>query len=197
MRCKAPDKTFFADLRDLNREFLALLRRCRPTPETRALGLGAPIAEPIRRLSPDEVDFVATTPCLLAGLTGLPGVMAVGEASPASPQDRHWYDAARVFTASLMTYLRQVDHRDPLIVALCLGPALAEKLAALPLREMQTRAGVAVSQLEARFADNPRFWPDILKAARSGDEELRMLACLTSIPLCLTSDAFRGRPPSR
>ena len=192
MRCKAPDKAFFADLQDLNREFLALIKRSPATPETGALGLDPPIAEPIRRLTAEEVDFIATTPCLLAALTRLPVVTAVGEVQTVSPKDQQWYESARVFAASLMTYLRQLDHRDPMTVALCIGPALAlaEKLAILPLREMQSRAGVAVNELEARFADNPRFWPDILKAAHSADEELRMLACLTSIPLCLTSEAY-------
>lgn len=194
MRCKAPDIAFFADLRDLNAECLALIRGHRPTTSPRVLGLEAGVVTQIRGLSPVEIDFVAATPCLLAGFTALPTAKTVSEAgSLPTLQDRTWYETARVFAATLMTYLRQVAREDRLTIALCVGPrrAVAAELAALPLTQIPARAALAVSGLEARFADNPRFWPDLLRAACSGDREARVLACLTSIPLCLSGPVIR------
>ena len=48
----------------------------------------------------------------------------------------------------------------------------------------------ARARLRVRFGGNPRFWPDMIRAARSRDEALRELSRLAVLPLMLAE----GRP---
>ncbi len=93
-----------------------------------------------------------------------------------------------------MTCIRDSARHDRLRAALCLGPNVMhyEHLATLTFRDIQCLAGLAVFRLRAQFAGHPRFWPDLLRAAASGDRELRNMACLAGIRLSLA-----GGPATR
>jgi hypothetical protein len=189
MKCKVPDKAFFADLKDLNAEFVGLLQRYPGAQISGVMGLDCALWARVRALNRAEVEFIAATPYLLAGFSDLPSVSSVGDHGERPlPGEGRWFEAARVFAASLMTCIRDSARHDRLRAALCLGPTvpLADKLAALSLRDIQSVAGLAAMRLRAQFAANPRFWPDLLRASGSGDRELRSLACLAGIRLSLT-----------
>ena len=121
MRCKAPDKRFYRELTDLNGEFLGLIASHQPAHSV--LGLDSAVVRRIRELSDPELDFIAETPCLLAGFSTVSSTRMVGEANlDLADVDRGWVDAARLFTAGLMTYLWQMAGRDSFTAALCVGP---------------------------------------------------------------------------
>jgi hypothetical protein len=188
MRCKVPDKAFFADLKDLNAEFVGLLQRYPGAEISGVMGLDCALWARVRALNPTEVEFLAATPHLLAGFSELPSVSSVSDHRERPlPGEGRWFEAARVFAASLMTCIRDSARHDRLRAALCLGPTviLSDKLAALSFRDIQSIAGLAAIRLRAQFAGNPRFWPDLLRASVSGDRELRSLACLAGIRLSL------------
>lgn len=197
MRREAPDTQFFVEIRDLNREFLRLLTSP-AAPAGQQFGLPAPVVAGLRGLDAGQLDFVAATPGLLAGFLDLPGDWrlaaepGLGESRPTA-----WQAAARVFAAGLLTYLWQLARRDRLAVALCIGPAaeLRRGLAAIRFRDIQACAPVAVQSLTARHAGHPTWWPALITAARSDDEELRQRCRLDLLALGLVVEPpATGRP---
>lgn len=212
MLCKSPDSRTYAELRALNAGLLRILvgRRDGAT----RLGMSAPVAGQLARLAPDELDFIAGTPVLLAGFEAARsagGMDRIAEAaSSADPYrigaepnemlscDRAgeprltdaWSRAARLFAASLLTWLWKMDERDHLVTALCIGPG--ERLPALSVPVIESLAGRATERLRVRFGDHPRFWPDLIRAARSRDEELRDLSRLAAVPLVLAEERARS-----
>lgn len=184
-----PDKRFYAELRDLNLEFLSLVADRRAgVAEHRLLGFPPEIAAAVRGLAPAERRFVAGAPCLLAGFAGLPRSDAVGETRAAlAGLDPGWFDAARVFATGLLTYLSQVVHRGPLATALCVGAEAPTglELAGASLREVLGCSGAAVGCLRARFTERPATWGELFCTARSDNERLRELCRLTLVPLAL------------
>ena len=188
MRCKAPDTQFYRELTDLNFEFLSLFRHVQPARAGATLGLDENTVRQIAALDVGQLREIAETPTLLAGFRSLPALAAVGEQRPEdSAGERGWPLSARTFAAALMTWLWQVVRRDPLDAALCVGLSLenVNQLAGLNFREIQFHAGAVSRCLEARFSRHPRFWPDLLRASRDGNDTLRRVSRLSSIPMTL------------
>lgn len=189
MRCKPPDSRTYEALRSLNAGFLALVTDPDGLGVAPRLGLDPPICAQLSRLAPEELEFIAGTPSLLAGFDTPDRAHAVLSGRVAEPRSDSvaWSDArsaaARVFAAALLTYLWQMDRRDRLMTALCVGSA--EPLPDLTIARIQAYAAEATHRLRARFADHPCFWPDLIRAARSHDPDLRYLSRLTVIPLSL------------
>jgi hypothetical protein len=98
-----------------------------------------------------------------------------------------WQAALRVFATGLLTYVWQLSRRDRLAAALCVGPGqgLRRELAEISFRDIQARAGLAAQAIEARHATNPRWWTDLIRAARSSDHDLRERCRLDLIVLGL------------
>ncbi len=176
--------------------------------------MAAPVARQLARLAPDELDFIAGTPVLLAGFEaphGPGGTVRIAEAAPPAdpyridgepgelrscdrdgeprPADA-WSRAARLFAASLLTWLWKMDDCDHLLTALCIGPG--ERPPALSVPVIESLAGRATERLRVRFGDHPRFWPDLIRAARSPDAELRDLSRLAAVPLVLAEERARS-----
>jgi hypothetical protein len=194
MRCKTPDIRFYSDLSGLNAGFLSLVADPGLLWHGPVLGLNAAIVSAIRGLTKTENDFIATTPCPLVGIETLPPPNRVADLPPdAEPDDVRWLDSARLFSAELVIYLWQMARRDRLTAALCFGPDSreADRMADMSFGEIQECA--AVYRLRARFADHPRFWPDLVRAARVTDPDLQSLTRLTIIPLALTECGATGR----
>jgi hypothetical protein len=61
----------------------------------------------------------------------------------------------------------------------------------LRFSDIHALAARALLHVEARFAARSRFWPDLVRAARDGNDESIRLARLTAIQLA-TSEAGRG-----
>ena len=188
MRCKPPDMRFYTELKDLNAGFLSLIVNHVNSWQEPVLGLEAGATAALRRLSDSELDFIATAPGMLAGFSILPPPQSVSESrADLRHSDDCWLESARMFCTALMTYLWQLARRDQLVTALCVGPGRARvnRLAALSFREIQGCANPAMYQLNARFSSHPTFWPDLIRAARSEDDELKALSRLAIIPLTL------------
>jgi hypothetical protein len=202
MRCESPDTDFYAEVRGLNCQFLELVAAARDDPGTgRVLGLGPELVAALRALGSSQLEFIAGVPCLLAGFAAFPPGPGVAESPPTPVSvDTGWQRAAQLFAASLLTYLWQLGRRDRLLATLCVAPQPIRRrdLAALRIRDIQLGAERAVQYLRARQADHPRLWPDLIRAARSDDPQLRNLCRLRLIPLGLS--ALRPgaeRPPIR
>ena len=188
MQCKPPDIRFYDELKELNTEFLNLIIDYGEAWQEPVLGLDAGSASALRRLSDSELEFIATAPGMLAGFAVLPPTQRVSESRADLHQsDQRWLASARLFCTGMMTYLWQLARRDQLVAALCVGPANGRvgRLAELSFGEIQGFAGRAMAQLIARFGGHPTFWPDLIRAARSKDSELKALSRLAIIPLTL------------
>ena len=201
MQCEAPDKRFFGELQDLNREFLALLTDSRAGEAAwRSLGLAPATASQLRSLSAAELDFIASVPGLLADFRRLPGSLGVSERPPADATlDGEWLQAAAVFTAGLLTYLWQLSRRDRLLTAICLGPGPdpRQSIRAVSFKDIQHCAMHSAAELRTRLGWHPHWWADLLEAARSGDTDQRERCRLDLIALGLGRDPARPFPRSK
>jgi hypothetical protein len=173
MRPITPDTRIYDELKSLNAAFLQVLVSQGPHADAAATVASAAIAAQLRRLDNDGLDFIAGTPALLA------------EFSPPEPERAE--DAvepnprAGLFAVALLTWLWKTDRHDQLAAALCVGPAGTGP--ALSIRLIERHAAQASRRLRIRFAEHPRFWADLIRAARGADPSLRMIARLTALPL--------------
>jgi len=188
---KQPDKRFYSELADFNRDFLELIARYPGGESTRVLGLEPAVVAAIRRMDADQLGEVASAPCLLAGF-GDPAPqepVGIAEQPPQalSTACRAWRDAARVYAAGLITYLWQLSRNDALAATLCIGPLppRIRHFAELSFSEIRQHTEGAVDYLQARLADHPHAWPDLVRFARSADAESQALSRLMLIPLGL------------
>ncbi|MCL4790616.1 MAG: hypothetical protein KJ040_01030 [Gammaproteobacteria bacterium] len=200
MSGKWPETRLGTELYGLNREFLELLRDGAREPFV--FGLDAPVRQRLAGLSPAQLDSIARTPCLLASFSVLPPAQgARGVAEPSGPRAATMpaalADAARLFAASLLAWLWHTAHEDRLLAVLCIGPGLHHlgDLAGVPFSELQRAAVRATEHLEARFCRHPRLWPDLLRAASSGDTQLMAATRLSVVQLTLVQRvALSGTP---
>ena len=65
--------------------------------------------------------------------------------------------------------------------------------ALLDLRNICVSADLAVGRLRVRFINHPHFWTDMIRSARSGNEELRMLTRMTVIPFVFAEECSQAR----
>lgn len=196
MQREAPDRHFYAEMRDLNLEFLMLVMRCRQRPGEPVFGLDAAVVDHLRRLGPAQLESMATTPCLLAGLRATPPPGLVRAAEPRLGEESPPAADGCVFAAGLLTYVCQMVRRDPLRAALCAGPAPGWPAAGLRLRDIHACARQARLHLEARFCRHPRFWPDLVCAAREGEPRRLELARLAAIQLAVAELGPVQQPPA-
>jgi hypothetical protein len=187
------DMRMYADLVDLNRGFLGLLTEPGGGRAASGLGLNVVIVEQLRRLSPEETEFIAGTPGLLACFARLPQARLLQVAE--IPADRPsfpsaWRESARLYVTGVQTWLWQLDQHDWPCCALCVGPGEKGQGMAgeFDFTRIRTSADFAVDRLRARFTAHPSFWTDLIRSARNGDEDLRALSQLTVIPLVLAEE---------
>lgn len=194
MPSKWPDTQFRHEIRDFNREFLELVRTDN-RPAT-AFGLPQPVRQRLGLLAPAQLEAIAETPCLLAAFAVLPprqvarGVAENGGAelvlAPLPPAQA---EAARLFAASLLTWLWHTARQDRLLAALCIGPGRlgVEQLGSAAFRDLQRTAAGAADCLEARFCRHPRLWPDLVRAATHADTQVLTATRLSVVQLTLIS----------
>ncbi|MBM4195575.1 MAG: hypothetical protein FJ197_00555 [Gammaproteobacteria bacterium] len=194
MQREAPDSLFYREIRDFNLEFLGLLAAAREAGHGAAFGLARPTIESIARLSAAQLEAMAMTPCMLASLARERGLRVTRLAEPPVAADPRWMEDSRVFAARLLTYAWQVARRDSLHAVLCVGPAADVISPDMSYGELRALARGDLRRVEARFHEHPRFWPDLVRAARDGHAEEMRLAQLAAIPLA-TTDVGPPRPP--
>jgi len=191
------DMRMYADLADLNRGFLSLLTESGAGRAAPGLGLDVVIVDQLRRLSPAQIGFIASTPGLLACFAHLPQATLLQVAErpvTRQPFPSGWRESARLYVTGVLTWLWQLDQHNWPCCALCAG--FREKGPGSPgefdFTKIRSSADFAVDQLRARFTDHPTFWSDLIRSARSGDEDLRALSQLTVIPLVLAEECSAG-----
>jgi len=184
----------------LNLEFLKLATR--RDPGAPALGLAPAIRARLAGLDRSALRKLAQAPGLLASFAGNPaepepvGVADGSRAFPAVAVD----GATVVYTTSLLTWLWQLSRHLPVQAALFggVGVPLTQWLGVTGVGELQRRSPRAARLLVARFADHPRFWPDLLTALEGADAEALALAQLSMLQLGLMdqgpSPAIAMRP---
>ena len=187
---KWPETRLGTELHGLNLGFLELLRDGADEPY--AFGLDAPVRQRLAALSPAQLDSIACTRCLLASFRTLPpGGIPRGVAEPVghrhAPLPAALAEPARLFAASLLTWLWRATREDHLLAALCVGPGRddLDRLSKADFGDLQRAAITATEHLEARFCRHPRLWPDLLRAALSGDAQLLAATHLSAIQLTL------------
>lgn len=196
MPSKWPDTQFRREIRDFNREFLELV--CADSRPGTALGLSQAVRHRLAALAPAQLEVIADMPCLLAAFVVLPprqlarGVaegQGTGPTGPAGPVSAAQAEVARLFAASLLTWLWHTARQDPLLAALCIGPGRlgVEQLADAGFRDLQRTAAGAVDCLEARFCRHPRFWPDLVRAASHANAQVLTATRLSVVQLTLIS----------
>jgi len=211
MRCKSLDSRICGELKSLNAGLLRVLAWSDPADGQPRLGLEPAVRVQLRDLRSDELDFIAGTPALLAGFEAPPagdcigriadaevagdpygpGIAGLLSADPGDPagdggSTDQWSRMTRLFTAALLTWLWKMDRTDRLVMALCVGPC--PQLPPLSVPVIEALAGNATQRLRVRFGDHPRFWPDLIRAARSQDPDLRELSRLAVLPLVLAEE---------
>jgi hypothetical protein len=192
MRREPPDLQFYAEVRDLNLEFLGLIAEARQGWPGPVFGLDPAVVEHFSRLRAPQFEAMAATPCLLAGFAERRPMRALGlVAEPRPGVDAAWLDRARLFSAGLWSYVWQMSRRDCLRASLCAGAPRAGGVGALSFREMRAAGEQALHYLEARFTQG-RFWPDLVRAVRDGHPERLRLAHLSAIQLA-TGDTRERR----
>lgn len=188
MPCEPPDLQFYAEVRDLNLEFLELIMEARQAWGESVFGLDATMVEQIGGLRAAQLEAIAATPCLLAGFASRrPARSLALVAEPRPGADHAWNERARMFAAALWTYVWQMARRDSLRSALCAGTPRAAQIGTMSFRDMRSSGEQALQYLEARFCRG-RLWPDLVQAARDGDAERLRLVRLSTIQLA-TSEA--------
>jgi hypothetical protein len=207
---KWPETRIGTELFGLNREFLELLRDGAREPHV--FGLDAPLRQRLAGFNAAQLDSIARTPCLLASFSVLPPVRSARRvAEPTgqkpTPMPAPLAEAARLFAASLLAWLWHTAREDRLLAVLCMGPGLhdLDGLVGAPFSELQRAAVTATEHLEARFCRHPRLWPDLLRAASSGDAQLIattrlsviQLTLVQRVPLSGTTQVPSLRPPTR
>ena len=187
MQTNWPDTELRRELLEFNREFLHLL--CGDLSGGMAYGLPCPVRQRLRSLAPAQLEAIAEIPCLLAAFAPLsPGRSPRGVAdAPLLAVAPAQADAARLFAASLLIWLRHTARHDRLLAALCVGPGrlALEQLHRAGVRDLQRRAEDAAECLEARFCRNLRLWPDLVRAAGSPDPQLLTATRLSIVQLTL------------
>jgi hypothetical protein len=210
MTGKWPETRLGTELHGLNREFLELLRE--GAREPLLFGLEAPVRQRQALLSSAQLDSIASTPCLLASFSVLPPARSPrGVAEPfgqrSTPLPPALAEAARLFAASLLVWLWHAAREDRLLAVLCIGPGLddLDSLSGAAFGELQRAAVTATQCLEARFCRHPRLWPDLLRAASSGNSQLMaathlsvvQLTLVQRVPLSGTQRDKLHRPPTK
>ncbi len=182
------EKRVSEDIRQLNLEFLRLLGQPAACPSPPRCGLDGVILTRLARLSREELETLAAAPCLLATV---PLARCAAErslaAEPAADGRGAWLESARLYTMGLLVYVWELARTDPYLAGLCVDrpqvtvPALAE----LGIRQVHELATVRAAGLRARFAENRRLWPDLLRAATQGDPELLHVTRLSVLQLAV------------
>ena len=194
----------FAAIRDINREFLRVLISPAVRGRQQLLGLEAPVLEGLCSLSARQLDEVATTPQLLAefgSVSNLAGsVAAVAEHSPTFANlDSGWEQEMHAFTDRLLTCLWQSARHDKLLAMFCIGPndGIRQSMAQLSFTQLSRNSDNAYRNLRARLASHPRFWPDLIRAARNGSAAQRHASQLSIIQLSVATLLPGPLPESR
>lgn len=171
------------EIHEINRRFLELIVLHAGAERAGKYGLSADLCERIRELGASRLDVLASVPLLLVTATRR-SVEQAGHVRDMENEPPRSYDkkevAEQVFTAALMTWLTQDAQQQHSMASLWLGTEAGdgEPLRELNFDEIQKLAPYADTILDARFADRPKLWFDLIRAAESDDPRRHQIARL-------------------
>jgi len=179
----------FAEISDINREFLRIL--CHPAtlglPEL--LGLSSPVIEVLHSLRPGQLQKISCSPLLLADFQVLPGEQAfvgVAEAGlPFAVSNVSWQQELNAFADRLLTFLWQATRRQSRVAGFSIGfdTRRADALSGLSFSRIGRSANQAAGCLQARLAKHPSFWRDLVGSAYSGEQQRQVASQLSILQL--------------
>ena len=172
------------EIHEINRRFLELIAFQQ---DGEKFGLSGDLCTRLRGLRDSQIDIVAGVPLLLVTATRR-GVEKAGSVRDREDRRPLTYGknevAEQVFTAALMTWLTQDAQQQHSLASLWLGTGdgEGEPVRALNFGDIQNLAPYADVILGARFADRPKVWLDLIRAAESNDARRQQLARLAVLP---------------
>ena len=175
------------EIHEINRHFLELIVLHTANERVGKYGLSADLCERIRELGASQLDVLASVPLLLVTATRR-AVEQAGNVRDMENEQPRIYDkievAEQIFTVALMTWLTQDAQQHHSLASLWLGSegGEGEPLRELNFDEIQKLAPYADMILNARFADRPKLWLDLILAAVSDDPRRHQLARLAVLP---------------
>ncbi|MDE0680739.1 MAG: hypothetical protein OXI11_11105 [Gammaproteobacteria bacterium] len=175
------------EIHEINRHFLELIVLHTARERAGKYGLSADLCERIRDLGASQLDVLASVPLLLVTATRR-AVEQAGNVRDMERERPRIYDkndvAEQTFTAALMTWLTQDAQQHHSLASLWLGTEAGEgePLRELNFDEIQKLAPYADTILNARFADRPKLWLDLIRAAESDDPRRHQIARLAVLP---------------
>lgn len=199
MSAKHPESTLITRLQmeitAMNREFLGLVSSSTPLGLPSVLGLDAGVISALQSMNADQLQRLASSPVLLVGFASLNP-----EHPQLQPNNRYqvaeshvsaeWLDSVSAYANRLLAtfwhYSRQLNE----LAGFCLGLDAQEMraLAGLSFFELGDRSPAICSSLNARLADHPGCWNDMVRMAGNNDDKLS-IAQLSLIPLSLAACA--------
>jgi hypothetical protein len=187
---KHPDLPIQAEITDINREFLRLLihPQLRASPDG-VLGLDRATLESLHRLSPAQLDQVAKAPLLLVEFRPLPVTHVYPRPAEQMVADAgirtDWQQSLNDYANRLLIFIWQASRHNRLLCSFCLGldRQQAQQLAQLSFVRLSRSGEYASAYLRARLYRHPRFWADLVHAARSGSPDQQLAAQLAVIQL--------------
>lgn len=184
MKVRLEERRRLEEIHEINRRFLELIAL---QAGDEKYGLPGDLCERIRGLRAAQIDAVAGVPLLLVTATRR-GVEKAGNVRDREDRRPQTYGknevAEQVFTAALMTWLTQDAQQHHSLASLWLGTrdGEGEPVRALNFGDIQNLAPYADIILGARFADRPKVWLDLIRAAESDDARRQQLARLAVLP---------------
>ena len=175
------------EIHEINRRFLELIALHTDRERVGRYGLPADLCERIRALGASQRDVLASVPLLLVTATRR-AVEQAGKVHDMENNRSRTYDknevAEQIFTVALMTWLTQDAQQHHSLASLWLGTERGEgePLSELNFGDIQHLAAYADMILGARFADRPKVWFDLIRAAESDDPRRHQLARLAVLP---------------
>lgn len=175
------------EIHEINRRFLKLIVPHSERERVGKYGLPAELCERIRALRASQRYVLASVPLLLVTATRR-AVEQAGKVRDMENNHSRTYNknevAEQIFTVALMTWLTQDAQQQHTLASLWLGTERGE---GEPVRELnfgdiQHLAPHADRILGARFADRPKVWLDLIRAAESDDPRRHQLARLAVLP---------------
>jgi hypothetical protein len=201
MQEKYPDMRMQQAITDLNQQFIRLLTDAPIASDESLLGMPGPFRASLARLEPKQLSHLGNLPCLLAEHLPPPSdgeVAWIAEQQPGyvAVADE-WLSSLCMFTAEMLTFIWHSKQRDPVFTAIATGlePAEAQLWDQVSFTNIERRARQPLQTLRVRFARHPRFWPDLISAARRGTDDIQQVAQLASLPLSVADCWQRQQQP--
>jgi hypothetical protein len=198
-----PGNRFRGEITAINSEFLRLLTHPHVADMPELLGLNGGIVAALRSLEPTQLETVADAPLLLAEFRPFPGLDGVrdGMRLPvrAGPVSLEWDMDLNDFANRLLTCIWQTARRNPLLTSLSLGMNRNQcrLLAELDFCAISRFAADARDALRVRLSSHPRFWPDLLRHVRTGNESQLIASRMSLVQLSLADSWLPAERTSR